>query len=263
MSAIFAAILSLSIIFLATTLGSALVFFLKRDLKPEISDAILGFASGIMLAAAIVGLLIPAMSEAKNIYGEKLQFLPVVVGFLIGGGILYLIDKLVPHLHIEENGQSEGLKSKLADKIKLFLAVTIHNIPEGVVVGIGCGMAIIDKSYLMSAIAIAIGIAIQNVPEGMAISTSMYSCGLSKGKSFVYGALSGIVEPIMGVIALFLVSIVQKSMPWFSAIGAGAMFYVTIDELFPNIRSSKNNHIGLWCFMFGFTVMLILEMVLA
>lgn len=262
MSAITVTIISLCIIFAGTTLGSALVFFFKKSFSDKTSNVILGLASGIMISAAIFGLLLPSIEQGESIY-DNLAVLPVVGGFILGGLFLTLIDQLVPHFH-KHSGEEEGLQSKLSDQIKFFLAVTIHNIPEGLAVGFACGMALStnDSALIFSALSLAIGITIQNFPEGAAVSIPLLEENVSKGKAFTYGALSGFVEPIFGLLGVFISTQLTVFLPWLLAFAAGAMFYVTIDELIPSSRKGNHSHYGLWSFMIGFCVMLVLELVL-
>jgi ZIP family zinc transporter len=254
-------ILSILIIFAGTTLGSALVFFFKNHPSQKIYTVALGFASGIMISAAFFGLLNPSIAEAAS-YGENLKWLPPLGGFLLGGLLLFAIDKIVPHLH-KDSDKPEGLDAPNIDKqFKFFLAVTIHNIPEGLVTGFACGLAMVNKdniAYAYSALTLGIGIAIQNIPEGFAISVPMYSNGMKKWKAFLYGSASGVIEPIMAVAGLFMSSAVNAGMPWLLSFGAGAMIYVTIDELLPETRLKGYEHWGLWSFMLGFCLMMLLE----
>lgn len=266
MNEITASIVSISIIFLGTALGCVSVFFLnKKALNDKAHALVLGLASGIMMAASFFGLLLPAMEEAKasSIY-QNISFIPVVFGFLIGCLFLYLIDKIVPHFH--ENSQTEeGIKVKeLSRQTKFFLAVTIHNIPEGLAVGFACALALQYKSdtAIMSLLSLAIGITIQNIPEGAAVSIPYYEVGKTKFKSFLLGALTGIVEPIAAIIGLFVASSMTFLLPWLLAFAGGMMVYVTVDELLPDSIFNDNGHIGIWSFTIGFVIMMTLEMVL-
>ncbi len=254
-------IISIAMIFLATTIGSAFVFLMKKQMSRKISNMILGFASGIMIAAGFFGLLLPAIEGARDSY-QNLAFFPVSIGFLLGGLILFLMDKFIPHMH--QNHEEDGIATnKIAKHFKFLLAVTIHNIPEGLSVGFACGIAISsqDSTLAMSALSLAIGIAIQNVPEGAAVSIPLLEEGISKPKAFIYGTLSGLVEPIFGVIGLILATSLTSFMPWLLSLAAGAMIYVTIDELLPAARQGGHEHYGLWAFMIGFAIMMILEMI--
>ena len=254
----------LGLICFATTLGASFVLFIKRKISPKASDLILGFASGIMIAAAIFGLLVPSINQAKELYANW-AVLPVIVGFLLGGLMLYILDKVVPHIHALQNKSEGPENSNLTKQIKFVLAVTIHNIPEGLSVGFACAIALSsnEPGLAASALALAIGIAIQNVPEGAAVSIPLLGEGVKKSKAFGLGFLSGVVEPIAGVLAILIGTSLGKLLPWALAFAAGAMIYVTIDELLPTSRQSENEHIGLWAFMIGFIVMLVLEIVLS
>lgn len=260
MNAIVTSIISISIIFLATTLGSAFAFFFKKDFGPKTNNVILGFAGGIMISASIFGLILPSISESKNLYPD-FSYLPPILGFLAGGLLLYLMDKLIPHFH-RSSGVEEGKESSLGKNFKFFLAVTIHNIPEGLSVGFACGMALKGGTtdLIYGALSLAIGIAIQNVPEGAAVSIPMLGDGETKGKAFLFGTLSGIVEPIFAIAGLFLAQL-SFITPWLLAFAAGAMFYVTLDEILPESRKEHYEHYGLWSFMIGFAVMMLLELI--
>ena len=215
-----------------------------------------------MVSAGIFGLLIPAMEEAEIIYGD-LSIIPVVIGFILGGIFLNLLDKVVPHFHNERN-EEEGPKSNLAKQLKFFLAVMIHNIPEGLAVGFACGLALQtnEPGAIASVLALTIGISIQNFPEGLAISVPMYEQTGNKNKSFLYGVLSGVVEPLFAIVGIFLATLFQPLLPWLLAFSSGAMIYVTIEELLPAARKENHEHFGLWAFMIGFVVMLSLELLL-
>ena len=255
-------LICICIIFAATTLGSALVFVIRRNLSIRISDMILGFASGIMIAAALFGLIVPAIEQSELVY-PNMSVIPVVAGFIIGGLILYGLDKVIPHFHNIQN-EEEGPKSNLSQQFKFMLAVTIHNIPEGLSVGFACAAALGGGGEVAaaSALALAIGIAIQNVPEGVAVSVPMFEEGASKGKSFLCGVISGAVEPVAAILAIVLATSLTNLLPWLLAFAGGAMLYVTIDELLPSARKSDNTHFGLWSFMVGFAIMMVLEVVL-
>lgn len=257
-------IISLSIIFLGTTLGSSFVFIFKKNLSNRVNSIILGFASGIMIAAGFLGLLIPSIEEAKNIYGDYAVF-PVIVGFILGGLLLFGLDKLIPHIHINSNEEEGTKNNKLSKNIKFFLAVTIHNIPEGIAVGFALGLAFNTEPnslQIFSALSLAIGMFIQNVPEGTAIALPLTQAGMNKGKAFLLGVLSGAVEPIFGLLGLLLASSFTFLLPWLLAFSAGAMIYVTVDELLPSMRENGCYHVGIWAFMIGFSIMTILELVL-
>jgi len=267
MTPVLMTIICLSIIFLATTLGSALVFFFKKNFSDKTNNVIIGLASGIMIAASFFGLLMPSIEKSKEMF-NNFAVINVVGGFIMGGLFLYLLDKLIPHLHQVSN-EEEGIKTnKITKKTKFFLAVTMHNIPEGISVGLACGLMFSStndqeiNSLMMSALSLAIGIAIQNFPEGAAVSIPLLEDNVSKPKAFFMGMFSGLVEPIFGVIAVFIASNIVSLLPFLLAFGAGAMFYVTIDELLPEARRGDYVHYGLWSFMIGFVIMMTLEITL-
>ena len=266
MSALVVSIISISIIFLGTTLGSSLVYFFKQKFSDVVSDIIIGLASGIMIAASFFGLLVPAIQDGSDIYGN-FNVLAIIGGFLFGGLFLYALDKIIPHIH-SISKEEEGIKTeKVSNNLKFFLAVTIHNIPEGIAVGLACGLALNsngDSSIIFSCLSLAIGIAIQNVPEGAAVSIPLLDDEVSKNKAFLMGLGSGIVEPIFAILAALFVAFVDLILilPILLAFAAGAMIYVTIDELLPKTRQSTNPHYGLWCFMIGFMIMMALEILL-
>lgn len=265
MNALQTSIFALALIFGATTLGSSFVFFFHKGLSPRLSSIIMGLASGIMISASVFGLILPSIKSAQDLFDNPyLVALPVIVGFLVGCLFMNLLDFIVPHFHMAR-GESEGPENKkLSQATKFFLAVTMHNIPEGMAVGFAAGLALSsnNSAQIGAALSLAIGIAIQNVPEGAAVSIPMLDVGFSKPKSFWFGTFSGIVEPIFGVIALFMAAYLAPAVPWLLSIAAGAMFYVTIDELLPSSRVEGHEHFGLWSFLLGFVVMLALEILL-
>lgn len=259
-------IIAIGILLLSTTLGSAFVFFIKRNFSKRVSSIIIGLASGIMLSVSLFGLLIPAMEDAELFY-KDLAFLPVIIGFLLGAVLLYLLDKLVPHLHKFDDDLSEGVHpEKYRKRTKFFFAVTMHNIPEGIAVGLAISMMYIhpgDHAVMMSCLSLAIAIGIQNVPEGAATSIPMLEDGTSKTKAFMYGFVSGIVEPIFAGLTLLIANFIpQEILPWLLAFSAGAMIYVTVEELIPDIKTEHEGHFGMWSFIIGFLIMMSLELLL-
>ena len=264
MNSINVTIIAIILLAISTIAGSGLVFFIKKNLTDKASNIIIGLASGIMMSVSFFGLLIPAIEESELQYGN-LAVLPVVGGFLLGGVVLFILDKIIPHFHATSK-EEEGLENNsLSKNLKLFLAVTMHNIPEGIAVGLACGLALThtsDSSYMWAALSLAIGIAIQNFPEGAAISISMVDDGVSKKKAFGFGALSGVVEPISAIITIFVASSLSSLLPYLLSFSAGAMIYLTIEELLPEARKGNHVHHGLWAFMIGFALMMILELVL-
>lgn len=247
--------------FIGTTLGAGCVFFLKNNIKPLVQKGLLGFASGVMIAAAVWSLLIPAISMSEGM--GKLSFVPAVVGFAIGIIFLLLMDQIVPHLHIDSD-KPEGLKSSLKNRTMLVLAVTLHNIPEGMAVGvIFAGLASgSDNITAAGAIALSIGIAIQNFPEGAIISLPLKSEGATKKKAFALGMISGIVEPIAAVITVLLTSIVVPVLPYLLSFAAGAMVYVVVEELIPEASEGEHSNIGTIGFAIGFMIMMTLDVAL-
>lgn len=264
MNALSVSIICLLMIFLGTTLGSALVFFIKKNFSKATSSLIIGFASGIMIAASFFGLFNPAINEAIESYHD-FEIVPILIGFLLGGLLLFILDKIVPHLHLSTN-EEEGHSSNISKNVKFFLAVTLHNIPEGLAVGFACGLLFqegVDIYLAMwSALSLAIGITIQNIPEGSAVSVPLLENGYSRLKAFLFGSLSGIVEPLFGLIGIILASNVQVLLPWLLSFAGGAMIYVTVDELIPSMREYGHFHRAIWAFMIGFAIMMILEIVL-
>ncbi len=247
--------------FLGTTLGAACVFFMRKELSAVIRRMLTGFAAGVMTAAAIWSLLLPSLEQSSDM--GVWSFLPAVTGFWIGVCFLLTLDKLIPHLHIH-NEEPEGIKSKLKKTTMLVLAVTLHNIPEGMAVGVvyaGWQMKSQDITE-MGALALAIGIAIQNFPEGAIISMPLRSEGMSKRKSFCYGMISGIVEPIGALCTILLASHVLPVLPYLLSFAAGAMMFVVVEELVPEMAEGEHSNLGTIFFSFGFTIMMILDVTL-
>lgn len=246
---------------LGTTLGAGCVFFLKDHIKPLIQKGLLGFASGVMVAAAVWSLLIPALNLSKGL--GKLSFIPVVIGFALGIGFLLFMDHIVPHLHIDSE-KPEGIKSSLKKNTMLILAVTLHNIPEGMAVGVIFAWLTTGNSHITvaGAFALAIGIAIQNFPEGAIISLPLKNAGMSKKKAFLYGMLSGIVEPIGAIITILITSIVVPILPYLLSFAAGAMIYVVVEELIPEASEGQHSNIGTIGFAIGFMIMMVLDIAL-
>lgn len=246
---------------LGTTLGSGLVFLLKNEMKPFVQKVLLGFASGVMIAASVWSLLIPALEMAAD--QGTIPWVPAAIGFLLGIGFLLLLDRIIPHLHMDTN-KPEGLKSKFGKSTMLILAVTLHNIPEGMAVGVVfAGVASGNASVsLAGAFVLSIGIAIQNLPEGAVISMPLLSEGMSKRKAFSYGMLSGIAEPIGAAITIFLTSLIVPILPYILSFAAGAMIYVVVEELIPEAQSGEHSNIGTIGVAFGFVLMMILDVAL-
>ena len=254
-------IIGLLIPLLGTMLGSAFVFFMKKDMSPRLQKSLLGFASGVMVAASVWSLLIPSMEMVAD--NGRWSVLPAAVGFLLGMGFLLMIDELTPHLHIGTD-KPEGPRSKLSRTAMLALAVTIHNLPEGMAVGVvfaGAENGAAGLS-LASALAVSIGIAIQNVPEGAIISMPMRAAGNSKWKSFAIGSLSGAVEPFGGLAVVLLASFMIPVLPYMLAFAAGAMFYVVVEELIPEASEGEHSNLSTIGFAIGFVLMMVLDVVL-
>ena len=254
-------VIGLLIPLLGTMLGAAFVFLMKDEMSPRLQKTLLGFASGVMVAASVWSLLIPSMEMVAD--GGRWSVLPAAVGFLLGMGFLLVIDELTPHLHIGTD-KPEGPRSKLSRTAMLALAVTIHNLPEGMAVGVvfaGAENGAAGLS-LASALAVSIGIAIQNVPEGAIISMPMRAAGNSKWKSFAIGSLSGAVEPLGGLAVVLLASFMTPILPYMLAFAAGAMFYVVIEELIPEASEGEHSNLSTIGFAIGFVLMMVLDVVL-
>ena len=263
-------IIGLLIPLLGTMLGSAFVFFMRGEMSVRLQKSLLGFASGVMVAASVWSLLIPAMEMATpsnsqfSIFNSQFStVLPAAVGFLLGMGFLLLIDELTPHLHIGTD-KPEGMRSHLSKTAMLALAVTIHNLPEGMAVGVVFAGAesTLSNISLTSALAVALGIAIQNVPEGAIISMPMRAAGNSKWKSFLIGSLSGAVEPVGAVAVLLLASLLLPVLPYMLAFAAGAMFYVVVEELIPEASNGQHSNLSTIGFAVGFVLMMVLDVVM-
>lgn len=253
--------LGIIIPFIGTTLGSALVFLLKDKLNEKIQKILLGFASGVMIAASIWSLIIPSIDMSENL---KVKWLPAAIGFLAGIAFLLLLDTFIPHLHLNES-KPEGVKSNLKKTTMLLFAVTLHNIPEGMAVGVVLAGAYYGNEILTisGALALSIGIAIQNFPEGAIISMPLKSEGYSKGKSFLYGALSGIVEPIAAFLTLLLAKYISPVLPYLLSFAAGAMIYVVVEELIPESQDGEHSNLATIALAIGFTLMMILDIAFA
>ena len=246
--------------FVGTSLGAAMVFFLRGQISDRLQKLLTGFAAGVMVAASFWSLLQPALDSAEGM--GKLSFIPAAVGFLIGIGFLLLLDMVTPHIHMDN--QTEGPKSGLKRTTKMILAVTLHNIPEGMAVGVVYAGWIASESNISSAaaLALALGIAIQSFPEGAIVSMPLRAEGMSKAKTFWYGVLSGSVEPIAALITIMAASAVVPVLPYFLSFAAGAMMYVVVEELIPEMSAGKHSNIGTIAFSIGFVLMMILDVAL-
>ncbi len=254
--------IGLLIPFIGTILGSGMVFLLKNDITPRLQKLLLGFASGVMIAASVWSLLIPSIDMAEE---QEVTFIwmPAAVGFLAGMAFLLLLDSLIPHLHLHSD-KPEGVKSKLKKTTMLIFAVTLHNIPEGMAVGVVFAgmMEGVPNMSVAGAMVLSIGIAIQNFPEGAIISMPLRAAGQSRMKAFTGGALSGIVEPIAGVITILLIQITLPILPYLLAFAAGAMIYVVVEELIPEAQDGIHSNMGTIGVALGFVLMMILDVAL-
>lgn len=244
--------------FLGTTLGSGMVFLMKNKINKKIEKLLLGFASGVMIAASIWSLIIPALNMAEE--QGIITWVPATIGFLLGICFLLVLDSIIPHLHLNTD-KPEGLKSKIQKTTMMVLAVTLHNIPEGMAVGVVFAGALAQNTgiTMAGAIALAIGIAIQNFPEGAIISMPLKSEGMSKTKAFLYGTLSGIVEPIGAILTICLTNLVVPILPYLLSFAAGAMIYVVVEELIPESQTGEHSNIGTIGVAIGFVIMMILD----
>ncbi len=253
-------LLGIMIPYIGTSLGAGMVFFLKNQISENVQKILTGFAAGVMVAASFWSLLQPALESSEGM--GKLSFAPAAVGFLVGIGFLLLLDEVTPHMHMDN--QDEGPKNNLKRTTKLILAVTLHNIPEGMAVGVvyagwlagGTGVS------QAAALALALGIAIQNFPEGAIVSMPLRAEGMPKGRTFLYGVLSGAVEPIASLITILAASAVVPVLPYFLAFAAGAMMYVVVEELIPEMSEGKHSNWGTVAFAVGFVLMMILDVAL-
>ena len=250
--------------FIGTAAGSACVFLLKKELKAGIQRALTGFAAGVMVAASIWSLIVPAIEQSSD--KGSWAFLPAFIGFWLGILFLLLLDHIIPHLHrsIDHADQMEGPKSRLSRTIMMVLAVTLHNIPEGMAVGVVyAGMLSVSETITAGgALALALGIAIQNFPEGAIISMPLYSEGKSKPRSFLLGVLSGAVEPVFGALTVLVAGLVVPAMPYLLSFAAGAMLYVVVEELIPEMSEGEHSNIGVIFFAVGFSLMMALDVAL-
>ncbi len=261
MSPLVLALLGTTFTFAATALGAASVFLFRNEIPQRVQRIFLGFAAGVMIAASVWSLLIPAMEMAAE-QNLRHSWLPAAGGFVLGGLFLMLLDRILPHLH-PGSAEPEGIKSSFTRTTMLVLAVTLHNIPEGLAVGLAFGLAGESTAVSLSgALALSVGMALQNFPEGAAISLPLKKEGLSNNRSFLLGALSGVVEPIAGVTGVLIAGSITGIMPWFLAFAAGAMIYVVVEELIPEAHLGEHSHTGTLSVMAGFLVMMILDVAL-
>ena len=254
-------LVGLLIPFLGTSIGSAMVFFMKDKINARIEKVLLGFAAGVMMSASVWSLLVPSidMTEAQG----NVAWIPAAIGFLLGIIFLLILDSIIPHLHLKSK-KPEGLKAKLKNATMMVLAVTLHNIPEGIALGVTFAGALIgnQEMTIAGALALSVGIAIQNFPEGAIVSMQLKGEGVSKGKAFLYGTLSGIVEPISAIITIFLINLVVPILPYLLAFAAGAMIYVVVEELIPEAQEGEHTNIATIGVAVGFVIMMILDIAL-
>ena len=248
--------------FLGTTAGAACVFFMKKTLGDLVQRSLAGFAAGVMVAASIWSLLIPAIDQSAHL--GKLSFLPAFAGFWCGILFLLALDHLIPHLHVGSE-QAEGPKSNLSRTVMMVLAVTLHNIPEGMAVGVMYAGFLSDNPQITaaSALALSLGIAIQNFPEGAIISLPLRAEGESKGRAFLGGVFSGVVEPIGAVLTILTAQLVIPALPYLLSFAAGAMLYVVVEELIPEMSQGRHSNLGTVFFAVGFSVMMVLDVALS
>ncbi len=257
----FEAAIAILIPFLGTSIGSAFVFFLKGQMNESLQKILTGFASGVMVAASIWSLIIPAMDQSADM--GKLVFLPAFTGVWLGFLFLLLLDHVIPHLHMNSDCP-EGTPCNLGKSTMMLFAVALHNLPEGMAVGVVIASWLSGQEGISfaAALALALGIALQNLPEGAIISMPLKSNGMTKGKSFLYGVLSGAVEPLGAVITLLLSGFIVPILPYLLAFAAGAMLYVVVEELIPEMSQGKHSNIGTIFFAVGFTLMMVLDVAL-
>lgn len=261
MSEIGKILIGITIPLIGTTLGAGMVFFLKGEMRPRLQKGLLGFASGVMIAASVWSLLIPAIEMAQA--AGRVAWVPAVVGFLLGMAFLLVLDTLIPHLHLDTD-RPEGRPAKLGKSLMLVLAVTLHNIPEGMAVGVVFAGMLTGTAAIPAAgaFALAVGIAVQNFPEGAIISMPLVSSGMSRKKAFRYGFLSGVVEPLGAVLTLVLTAQLSPVLPYILSFAAGAMIYVVVEELIPEAQAGEHSNVGTIGVALGFALMMLLDVAL-
>ncbi|MCR4692996.1 MAG: ZIP family metal transporter [Firmicutes bacterium] len=254
-------IIGILIPFIGTSLGAFCVFFMKNDMSRRMQRALTGFAAGVMTAASVWSLIIPSLEQSQGL--GKFSFVPATIGFWFGILFLLILDKSIPHLHMDAN-KAEGPKNRFSKTTMLLLAVTLHNIPEGMAVGVLYAGYLSGSANITAgaALALSLGIAIQNFPEGAIISMPLHAEGRHKMRSFADGVLSGAVEPIAAVLTILLAGFIIPAMPYLLSFAAGAMIYVVVEELIPEMSSGEHSNIGVLMFSLGFTVMMILDVAL-
>ena len=253
-------LISVFLPFIGTTLGASGALFMKSNIHPMVRRSLAGFAGGVMVAASVWSLLLPALEQSEPM--GKLAFAPAVIGFWLGMLFLLVLDKTIPHLHM--GGEAEGPKAKLSKTAMLVLAVVLHNIPEGMAVGVlyaGWATGAANVS-LAAALTLSLGIALQNFPEGAIISMPLRGDGMGKGKAFGLGTLSGAVEPVAALVTILLAEWIAPALPYLLGFAAGAMMYVVVEELIPEMSEGEHSNIGTLCFAAGFTAMIVLDVLL-
>ena len=256
MNELLATVFGFSVIFLATTLGASLVFAFRKDFSAKSNSIFVGVAAGIMLAASVWSLILPSIDGAES-YGA-FRFLPALIGILVGGAFLHLTEKATAKLIAESGEKGDG---KYVKATKMFIAITVHNIPEGLAVGFAFGAAVVvgTSDAYVAALGLAVGIAIQNFPEGAAVSLPLKDVTKNKFSAFLYGVASGAIEPIMALCGYFTASVLSAYQPWFLSFAAGAMIFVVADDLIPESKLDSSPHIGTWAFVAGFAIMMVLD----
>lgn len=247
--------------FIGTTLGSAMVFFMKNQINRKLEKLLMGFAAGVMVAASVWSLLIPSIEMADG--QGKIAWIPAAAGFILGMAFLLLLDSVIPHLHLDTD-KPEGIRSRAKKATMMVFAVTLHNIPEGMAVGVTFAGALLGDTQITmaGAFTLALGIAIQNFPEGAIISMPLKSTGVTRRRAFLYGMLSGLVEPVGAVLTILLAGLIVPMLPYFLAFAAGAMIYVVVEELIPESQSGEHTNIGTIGVAVGFVVMMVLDVAL-
>ena len=261
MENIFITALALFLPFAGTAIGSAMVFFIRSQIPPKFEKFLMGFAAGVMIAASVWSLLIPSMEMSENM--GRASFIPASVGFLLGTVFLLVLDMVIPHLHVHTD-KPEGIHSHLGKSAMLVFAVTLHNFPEGMAVGVVLAGALSGSATVTvaGAISLAVGIAIQNFPEGAIVSMPLYSAGKSRKKAFLYGALSGLAEPVGAILTMVLISLIEPALPYILSFAAGAMMYVVVEELIPQSQMDEHSNIGTIGAALGFVLMMLLDVAL-
>lgn len=247
--------------FAGTAIGSAMVFFIRSQIPPKFEKFLMGFAAGVMIAASVWSLIIPSVEMSENM--GRVSFIPAAVGFLLGTVFLLVLDMVIPHLHVHTD-KPEGIHAHFGKSAMLVFAVTLHNFPEGMAVGVVLAGALSGSATVTvaGAVSLAVGIAIQNFPEGAIVSMPLYSAGRGRGKAFLYGTLSGLAEPIGAILTMALISLVEPALPYILSFAAGAMMYVVVEELVPQSQGDEHSNMGTIGAALGFVLMMVLDVAL-